>query len=89
MFNAETDLEVGLTKIKHQVVFELMCLRKERLRALVERVNWRRYRGMPKHVVLSNGINELKELSPKDTKILDNVEKQVHWVLDTYYGWIS
>ena len=45
--------------------------------------------GMKKHKLLHNAIVQLKEMSPSDTRLLDNVERQVRWVLDTYYGWIE
>lgn len=82
-------MDVRLVKIKQQIIFELMCKRKERLRTLVERVDFGAMTGMRKHQVLHNTINQLKEMSSADTRLLDNVERQVRWVLDTYYKWID
>ena len=43
---------------------------------------------MKKHQVLHETIKQLKEISPAESRFLDNVERQVRWVLDTYYNWI-
>ena len=80
--------DVNLVKIKQQIIFELMYRRKERLRALLEKVDFKGLTGMNKHNVLSSAIGQLKQMSPLDTRLLDNVERQVRWVLDTYYSWI-
>ena len=82
-------LDVNLAKIKRQLIEELMCRKKERLRALLENVKFEKMSGMKKHKLLHNAIVQLKEMSPSDTRLLDNVERQVRWVLDTYYGWIE
>lgn len=82
-------INVELIKIKQQLIFELDYWRKYRLRALVERIQWDEYIGMNKHAVLGNAISELRKLSPRDVQFLDRTEKQVGWVLDKYYGWIS
>lgn len=81
-------MDVRLVKIKHQIIFELMCRRKERLRALLENVKFEKMSGMKKHQVLHETIKQLKEISPAESRFLDNVERQVQWVLDTYYNWI-
>ena len=84
-----TDTETRLVKIKHQIVFELMFHKKERLRRLLEKVDFLALAGMDKHQVLHEAIKQLKEMSPADSKFLDRVEEQVHWVLNKYYGWFN
>lgn len=81
-------MDVRLIKIKHQIIFELMCRRKERLRMLVEDVRFDKMTGMNKHRVLDSAINQLKRMSPADSNLLDSVARQVRWVLNTYYNWI-
>ena len=81
-------LDVSLIKVKLQLVEELMCRRKERLRVLLENVDFRTMAGMRKHQVLHNACEQLRQMSPTDSRLLDSVERQVHWVLDTYYNWI-
>lgn len=88
-FNNIQTLDVNLVKIKQQIIFELMCRRKERLRMLVEDVRFDKMTGMNKHKVLASAINQLKRMSPADSNLLDSVARQVRWVLDTYYGWIE
>lgn len=88
-FNDIKTMEISLIKVKLQLIEELMCRRKERLRVLVEDIDFERMAGMGKHQVLHNTINQLKEMSSADTRLLDNVERQVRWVLDTYYKWID
>ena len=88
-FNDIQTLDVNLVKIKQQIIFELMCRRKERLRMLVEDVRFDKMTGMNKHKVLASAINQLKRMSPADSNLLDSVARQVRWVLDTYYGWIE
>lgn len=84
-----TDLEIRLVKIKHQIVAELMYHRKERLRTLLENVDFSKMSGIRKYQVLHEAIKQLKEMSPADSKFLDRVEEQVHWVLNKYYGWFN
>lgn len=81
-------MDVRLVKIKQQIIFELTYRRKERLRALLENVKFEKMSGMKKHQVLHETIKQLKEISPAESRFLDNVERQVRWVLDTYYNWI-
>lgn len=88
-FNDVQTMDISLNKVKLQLVEELMCRRKERLRALVEDIDFRTMTGMSKHRVLHNAIKQLKEMSPTDSRLLNAVEQQVHWVLDTFYGWIK
>ena len=87
-FDDVKTMDVNLIKIKHQIIFELMCRRKERLRALLENVKFEKMSGMKKHQVLHETIKQLKEISPAESRFLDNVERQVRWVLNTYYNWI-
>lgn len=82
-------MDVRLVKIKQQIIFELMCRRKERLRMLVEDVRFDKMTGMNKHKVLASAINQLKRMSPADSNLLDSVARQVRWVLDKYYTWIE
>ena len=82
-------MDISLNKVKLQLVEELMCRRKERLRALVEDIDFRTMTGMRKHQVLHSAVEQLKEMSPSDTRLLEKIERQVRWVLDTYYGWIE
>lgn len=88
-FNNIQTLDVNLAKVKVQLIEELMYKRKERLRALVEKVDFAAMTGMRKHQILHNACVQLKQMSPSDTRLLDNVERQVRWVLDTYYDWIK
>lgn len=87
-FNNIQTLDVNLAKVKVQLIEELMYKRKERLRALVEKIDFGAMTGMNKQQVLHNAIVQLKEMSPAESRFLDNVERQVRWVLDTYYNWI-
>lgn len=88
-FNEIQTLDVNLAKVKHQLIEELMCRKKERLRALLENVDFMTMTGMGKHQLLNSAIKQLKEMSPSDARLLDSVERQVHWVLDKYYNWIK
>ena len=83
------ELSTRLVKIKHQIVFELMYHRRERLRTLLEKVDFGALSEMNKHQVLHEAIKQLKEMSPVDSKFLDRVDEQVHWVLNKYYGWFN
>lgn len=83
------ELSTRLVKIKHQIVFELMYHRRERLRRLLEDIDFSKMSGMRKYQVLHEAIKQLKEMSPADSKFLDRVEEQVHWVLNKYYGWFN
>ena len=87
MFTKE--LDTRLVKIKHQIVFELMFHKKERLRRLLEDIDFGAMTGMRKHQILHNACVQLKQMSPSDTRLLNSVERQVRWVLDTYYDWIK
>ena len=84
-----TDAETRLTKIKHQIVFELMFHRKEKLRMLLEKVNFQALSGMNKYQILHAAIGQLKEMSTSDELLLDKVEAQVGVVLDKYYTWFN
>ena len=84
-----TDTETRLVKIKHQIVFELMFHKKERLRMLLEKIDFNELAGMRKYQVLHATVEQLKEMSPKDELFLNRVEKQVGWVLAKYYGWFN
>lgn len=85
----KTELDVRLVKIKHQIVFELMYRRKEKLRMLLEQVNFQALSGMNKYQILHAAIAQLKEMSPADEFLLDRVEEQVSWVLTDYYDWFN
>ena len=82
-------MDIGLIKVKVQLIEELMYRRKERLRGLVEYVDFSTMTGMRKHQVLHNAVEQLRQMSPMDSGVLDSVEQQVHGVLDTYYTWIE
>jgi hypothetical protein len=84
-----TDIEIRLVKIKHQIVAELMYHRKERLRTLLENVDFSKMSGMNKHQVLHEAIAQLSRMSPTDSLFLNRVEEQVSWVLNTYYRWFN
>ena len=84
-----TDAEMRLTKIKHQIVFELMFHRKEKLRMLLEKVNFQALSGMNKYQILHAAIEQLKEMSTSDELLLDRVEKQVGGVLANHYEWFE
>ena len=88
-FNDVQTMDISLNKVKLQLVEELMCRRKERLRALVEDIDFRTMTGMSKHRVLHNAIKQLKEMSPTDSRLLNAVEQQVLCVLYTFYGYIK
>ncbi len=87
-FDDVKTMDVNLAKVKVQLIEELMYKRKEQLRALVEKIDFGAMTGMRKHQILHNACVQLKQMSPSDTRLLDNVERQVRWVLDTYYNWI-
>lgn len=82
-------MDVSLVKVKLQLIEELMYRRKERLRVLVEDIDFDAMTGMNKHEVLHNAVEQLRQMSPMDSRVLDSVEQQVHWVLDTYYSWLE
>lgn len=82
-------MDIKLIKVKLQLIEELMCRRKERLRGLVEYIDFEGMTGMGKHQVLHNAVEQLIQMSPTDSRLLDAVEQQVHWVLDTYYSWLE
>lgn len=87
MFTKE--LDTRLVKIKHQIVFELMFHKKERLRRLLEKVDFLALAGMDKHQVLHEAIAQLSRMSPTDSLFLNRVKEQVSWVLNTYYRWFN
>lgn len=83
------ELSTRLVKIKHQIVFELMFHRKEKLRMLLEKVNFQALSDMNKYQILHAAIEQLKEMSTSDELLLDKVEAQVGGVLDKYYTWFN
>ena len=88
-FNDVQTMDISLNKVKLQIVEELMSRKKERLRALLENINFEQMTGMGKHEVLHNACEQLRQMSPTDSRLLNAVEQQVHWVLDRYYTWIE
>lgn len=84
-----TEIDTRLVKIKHQIVFEIMFHRRERLRTLLEKVDFGALSEMNKHQVLHEAIAQLSRMSPDDRLFLERVEEQVSWVLNTYYRWFN
>lgn len=82
-------VEVKPIKVKHQIVFELMYWRRGRLRALLEDIDFNKWKYMNRFEILHNAINRLKQMSPADVTFLNKVELQVSGVLRQHYSWLD
>lgn len=89
MFDKNDIIDAKPVKVKHQIVFELMYWRRGRLRALLEDIDFTKWRFLNRFQILHNAIEQLKQMSPADTRFLDDVEEQVKGVLRKYYNWLD